>query len=156
MNTRHYFVIVLLTLLHFVVSSVYGHYIAKQVGEELGNIVGHGLIESDTSSTSSDEAASDIYEGMEKRTDEVYKRWWPHLFIVSLPSGPLMKPLWHSVTMDWADTPLLSKQISVDTWRMRAKVVSTLERLTNSLSFGLILYVLFRILIWRQQKRGLE
>jgi len=152
---RLLFVTILLTLLHFGASSIYGQYIAEKAGAEMGHVVAQRLTKAYAGSESSAETSADIYEGMKTQSDEIYERWKTHFFILSLPSGPLLNPFWQSVGNKWIYSPLLAKEISKDQFRIRGKVLDTLARAVNSLSFGLVLYLLLRLRTWRKQRHDL-
>lgn len=148
-------VTILLTLLHFGVSSIYGHYIAEKVGKEMGHVVAQGLTTAYSGSESSAETATDIYERMRTQSDEIYGRWKTHFFILSLPSGPLLNPFWHSVRNNWIYSPLLAHEISKDQFRIRVAIIDNLANAVNSFSFGLALYLLFRVWSWKKKRPDL-
>ena len=152
---RLLFITILLTLFHFAVSSIYGHYIAEKVGAEIGSVVAEGLTKAYAGSESSAETAADIYKGMKTQSDEIYGRWKTHFFILSLPSGPLLNPFWQSVRNNWIYSPLLSKEISKDQFRIRGIIIDTTANAVNSFSFGLLLYLLFRLGTWRKQRHDM-
>ena len=152
---RLLFVTIMLTLMHFIVSSIYGHYIAEKVGAEMGHVVAQGLMKAYTSSDSSTETAADIYEGMKTQRNALYERWRIQFFILSLPSGPLMNPFWQSLRDKWIYSPLLSKEIFEDQSRTRGKIIDNLANMVNSISFGLIIYLLFRVWSWRKKRQDI-
>jgi len=147
------FITLLCTVLHFIASSIYGHYIAKQVGAEMGNVVAQGLSKTYTSSDSSTETEADIHKEMKREKDQIYKRWKIHFFILSLPSGPVMNSLWQAVRKNWIYAPLHAKEISSDECIFRGKIIDNLAGTVNSLSFGILLYILFRLWSWRKQRK---
>lgn len=102
---------ILLTLLHFAVSSIYGRYIADKAGAEMGHVAAQGLTKAYASSGSFAKAAADIYEGMKTQRK--------------------------------------------DQFRFRGKIVDNLANLVNSISFGLILYLLLRIWSWKKERPDL-
>ena len=141
--------------MHLIVFSIYGYHIAEKAGAEMGHVVAQGLIKVYPGSESSAETAADIYAGMKTQSDEIYGRWKTHFFVLSLPSGPLLNPFWQSVRNSWIYSPLLSKEISKDQLMFRGKIIDNLANMVNSMSFGLILYLLIRVGSWKKKRPDL-
>ncbi len=134
-----------LTLLHFAVSSIAVKLYAKQIGTEIGNIVGDGLSSAYLASDSNHRNANDIYESMKQASEKSFDRWESPLFLLSLPIGPLTDSFWKRIRRDWLYTPVLSKEISKSQFKSRGKLIEYLTLGTNSISFGLLLYILLKI-----------
>ncbi len=142
----HFFLIALaLTLLHFIVCSVVVNFYAKQIGTEIGNIVGDGLSSAYLTSDSDHRTANDIYEKMKQNAEGRFDRWKTPLFLLSLPIGPLTDSFWKEIRTDWIYTPALSSEISKSQFINRGRLIEYLALGTNSVSFGLLLYVLLKI-----------
>lgn len=59
------------TVIHFILTSIVGYYIAVQIGTPMGQIVASGLKEASKSSQAPDEEASKIYQNMKKKVDAI-------------------------------------------------------------------------------------
>ena len=134
-------VIVFITVTHFILSSIIGHYVTAKMGLQMGYVVADGLVEALENPGNSDEAANIIDQRMLKNAEEIFAEWKPFIFILSLPSGPLTDSFWKQVYEDWIYAPILSKEISRDQFKIRGTIIHYIGIGINSMSFGLLVYI---------------
>ena len=134
------------TILHFLFTSIVGHYIAVHIGSSTGQIVAEGLVEATTDSpkTSSEDEAKRIYQKMQRKSIEVVSRWTIPLLLISLPIGPVIQPLLNKIRKAWMYEPVLSNAISNDQFKTRAMSFTYLVTGLNSFSFGTVIYLALR------------
>src|SRR4030042_3105328 len=83
-----------LTIIHFVLTSLIGHYIAIQIGTQMGKIVADGLIEaSDKNPAKAEEEANRIHQNMKSKIDGINDNWKIPNVLISLPAKPLINAL---------------------------------------------------------------
>lgn len=137
---------VAITILHFILTSIVGHYIAIQIGSSTGQVVAEGLIET-TEGPSSEKQANGIYQNMENKSNEVISRWKIPLLLISLPIKPVIHPLLNMIRKAWIYEPVLTKTISKDQFITRGIIIENIANGLNSLSFGLLIYLAFKIIL---------
>jgi len=136
-----------ITILHFIITSVAGHYIAVQIGSSTGQAVAKGLIESTENPQSSEKEINERYQDMQSKSDEIISRWKLPLLLISLPIKPVIRPLLNKIKKAWIYEPAFSKQISKEQFKTRSIIIDTGANALNSLAFGLLIYLACR-LIW--------
>ena len=155
MNTRwskahRLFVIALLiALAHFILTSVVGHYIAVQLGTQVGHVVAEGLIgaygESPQNLQKSEEEAKRISQDTKYKSEGIIENWKLPLFLISLPIKTLMNPFLKNLR-DTRIKMVLSKDISKDQFYKRGIIIDYTANFINSLCVGFLVYVILRVL----------
>ena len=133
------------TLLHFVLTSMVGHYIAIRIGSSTGQIVAEGLIEATESLKPSEEELKGIHQKMHTKVNEVISRWRIPLLLISLPTEPVIRPLLDKTRKTWMYDPVLSKKIPKDQFKTRAMILRYLVTGLNSLTLGTLIYFSLRL-----------
>jgi hypothetical protein len=144
-NIKAHAIFIVATIIHFILTSIVGHYAAIQIGSSTGQVVAKGLIEATENSMSSEKEVNEIYQDMKSRSDEVISRWKIPLFLISLPIKPFINPLLNKIRKAWIYEPVFSKKISKDQLKTRGKIIENVTNGLNSLAFGLLIYLAFRI-----------
>jgi hypothetical protein len=85
-------------IMHFVVTSVIGHYIAVRIGSEMGGVVVGGLKEAIESSKTTDDEAERIWRDMKTKGSDIVEKWRVPLLLLSLPVEPLLRPFLREIT----------------------------------------------------------
>lgn len=142
----HAILAVAITILHFILTSLVGHYIAIQIGSGTGQVVAEGLIET-TEGPSSEKQVNEIYQNMENKSKEVISKWKIPLFLISLPIKPVIHPLLNMIRKAWIYKPVLAKTISKDQFTTRGIIIENIANGLNSFSFGLLIYLAFKIIL---------
>ena len=145
-NKKIFTVTLSVTIIHFILTSVIGHYIAVQVGTQMGKIVADGLIEAyekspQKSSQKSEEEATLIYQNMKSKSDNILAKWKVPMFLLSFPSKPITYPLVRKISRAWIYNPTLSHEISREQLKTRGMILDNIDNGINSLSFGLLIYL---------------
>ena len=133
--------ICLIITVHFVISVITTQYIARQVGSEMGGVVSESI----TKAMRGDEAANGIYKDMKKDADHIISKWNSPYFILSLPIGPLTEFIWKDIDYNLVRKPLSSGQITRNQFLMRREIIYYLHLATNSIAFGLVLFLFFKL-----------
>jgi hypothetical protein len=133
----------IVTVIHFFLTSLIGHYIAVQVGSQLGKIVAEGLIES--SDNKANAATATIYQNMKTKSEEIERTWKIPELLISLPAKPLINPLLKDIKQNQINR-VISKEISRDQFRTQGLVIHYSANFLNSLSLGFLVYIILRIL----------
>jgi hypothetical protein len=140
-----------IAIIHFVLTSVIGHYIAVQIGTQMGQIVASGLIDAtEQSPQSSEKRATEIYQDMKMKSGDVIKNWRVPLLLISLPARQLIDHFLQDIRKK-RDRMVISKEISLDQYKMQGLMIDYALNLINSLCFGFLLYIMLRI--FSQYKR---
>lgn len=147
MTNKKIFAIVLsVTIIHFVLTSVIGHYIAVQIGTQMGQVVASGLTDAtEQSPQSSEEKANELYQGMKNRSEGIIENWRMPLLLLSLPAKPLLKPFLKEIRKNQLNR-VISKEISKEQFYTRGRMFDYSANFVNSLSLGLLVYLILRIL----------
>jgi hypothetical protein len=135
-----------ITILHFILTSVAGHYIAVQIGSSTGQAVAKGLIESTENPQSSEKEINERYQDMQSKSDGIISRWKLPLLLISLPIKPVIQPLQNRIRKAWIYEPAFSKQISKEQFKTRGMVIEYISNGLNSLAFGLLIYLVCRLI----------
>jgi hypothetical protein len=141
-----------LTIIHFVLTSLIGHYINVQVGTQIGKIVTEGLNEVYENKTGiAEEEAKRINQEMKARSNEIKERCRIPELIISLPAKPLLNSLLKAFRQDRMNK-YIAKEISRDQFRTRGLITDYTANFVNSLSLGLLVYIMLRILKYKKEK----
>lgn len=141
-----FIIAVSITILHFILTSVAGHYIAIQIGASTGQAVAKGLIESTENPQPSEKETNGRYQDMKSKSDEIISRWKLPLLLISLPIKPVIQPLLNKIRKAWIYEPAFSKQISKKQFKTRSIIIDTGANAFNSLTFGLLIYLACRLI----------
>jgi len=153
-NKKNLIIALIVTISHFALSTVIGYYIAVQTGTQMGRIVGSGLIEaSKKGPQESDEEASKIYQNMEEKIDDINDTWRIPSLLISLPAKPLMNPFLGEIRKNQLKK-VIAREITREQFRARWKGLGYVINFVNSLSLGLIVYLILRILKSRRKVLG--
>jgi hypothetical protein len=132
-------------IVHFILTSAVSHYIAVQVGSQIGQIVAAGLIEAGEKKTgNAEEEAKRIYQNMKAKSDEIKDRWKIPELLISLPAKPLMNPLLKDFRQIQINK-LIAKEITRDQFRTQGLTIDYTANFLNSISFGFLVYIMLRI-----------
>ncbi len=139
-----------LTIIHFILTSVIGHYISVQIGTEMGKIVSAGLIESSGLNTiKTNDETSRIDQNIENKSAEIGKRWRIPQLLISLPARPIINPILKDVRKQQMNR-VIAKEMTGEQFRTQGLMIDYTANLFNSLLLGLIIYAGLR-LIYRTQ-----
>jgi hypothetical protein len=140
----------IVTLCHFVITSVVGHYIAVQIGTQMGQIVASGLAAA--SDKNNKEDATIIYQTMKSQNNEIKAKWEIPEVLISLPAKPVINPLLKSVRQKQMNK-VIKKEISRDQFRNQGLLIDYSVTFLNSLVLGLLVYIAL-IIINRKITQG--
>ena len=147
MTNKKIFVIALsVTITHFVLTSVIRHYIAVQIGTQMGQVVASGLTDAtEQSPQNSEKKTTELYQGMKNRSEDIIENWRMPLLLLSLPSKPLLNPFLKEIRKNQLNR-VISKEISKEQFYTRGRMLDYSTNFVNSLSLGLLVYLILRIL----------
>ncbi len=129
---------------HFILTSVIAHYIAVQIGTQIGQVVIGGF-EAVTDKSKSKEEATNIIENMKGKSEEIKANWKIEELIISLPAGPLMNPLLKDIRRNQINK-VITKEINRDQFVTQGLIIDYSSRLLNSFVFGLIAFIALKII----------
>jgi cell division protein FtsB len=144
----------IVTLIHFFLTSLIGHYIAVQVGSQIGRTVAEGLIEAcEKKTNSAEEEGKRIYQNMQAKSDEIKEGWQIPELIISLPAKPLFTPFLKEINRNQINK-VVTKEISRDQFRTQGFIIHYTANFLNSLSFGFLVYIMLRIINHYKKRRS--
>ncbi|MBI5076476.1 MAG: hypothetical protein HZB62_15095 [Nitrospirae bacterium] len=132
------------SIIHFVLASVIGHYIAVQIGTEIGQVVVGGLSAA-SDKAKSEEEATRILQNMKSKSDEIKAKWQIPELIISLPAKPLINPLLKEIRQNQMNK-VITKEISRDQFRTQGQFIDYIANFLNSLALGLLVYIALKII----------
>jgi hypothetical protein len=148
LKTNTIFIVILVgTIMHFIITSIVGHYIATQVGALAGNVIAEGLLETTEKPYLQGDDANKIYQSMKTKINEEYSRWEIPSFLISLPIIPVLKPLKKVVEETWVVEPVRVHQISLDEVKRRGSIIDNVANGLNSISFGILIYLAYSLIM---------
>jgi hypothetical protein len=152
MTNKKIFVIAFsIAIIHFALTSVIGHYIAIQIGTQLGQVAAGGIIDSTKQSPQNTEIrATEIYQDMKMKSEDIIKGWRVPLLLISLPAGQVIDHFLQDIRKK-RDRMVISKEISVDQYKTQGLMIHYAVNFINSLCFGFLVYIMLRI--FSQYKR---
>jgi hypothetical protein len=139
------------TVIHFILTSIIGHYIAVQIGVQTGAVVTGGLEEASKSHDAADEKSAKIYQNMKQKVDAINERWQIPSLLISLPAKPLMNSFLREIKKNQLKM-VISKEITRAQFRTRGLIIDYTVNFLNSLSLGFIVYIGLRVLKSRTQQ----
>jgi len=129
------------TIIHFFLTSLIDHFIAVQVGSQMGKVVAEGLMEASDNKANAD--ATTIYQGMKTKSDGIKQTWKVPELLISLPAKSLLNPLLKDIEQNRINK-VISKEISRDQFRNHGLFIHYAANFLNSLSFGFLVYIMLR------------
>ena len=135
-----------ITILHFILTSVVGYYIATQIGTSTGQVVAKGLIESTENAKSPGREVNEIYQDMKTKSDEIISSWKIPMLLISLPIKALIQPLLNRIRKAWIYEPILSKKISKEQLKIRGIIIENIANGLNSFTLGALIYLACRLI----------
>jgi hypothetical protein len=134
-----------ITAIHFVLTSLIGHYIAVQIGAQAGKIVADGLIESsDKKLDKAKEETTRIYQNMKIKSDDISDSWRIPQLLISLPARPLITPLLKDMRKQQMNK-VIAKEITAEQFRTQGLIIDYTVNFLNSLTLGFLAYVGLRL-----------
>ncbi len=130
-------------IVHFIITSLIGHYIAVHVGTEIGQVAAGGL--TTASDGNNEEEPTRIYQNVKSQSDEIEARWQIPELIISLPAKYMINPLLQDIRKKQIDK-VINKTINRDQFRTRALLIDYTANFLNSVALGLLVYVALRII----------
>ncbi len=125
-------------IIHFILTSITGHYISVQIGTEMGKMVSDALIKT------ADEPTR-IYQNMENKSEEISKSWRTAQVLISLPARPLITPVLQDIRKQQMNK-VIAKEKTFEQFRIQGLIIDFAVNLLNSFSLGLLIYVGLRFL----------
>jgi hypothetical protein len=144
--TTIFLFILFVTVLHFIITTVVGRYIATQVGSSTGQVVTNGLTEAGEK-LPSEKDANQIYQNMIAKSNAEFSKWKLPIFLISLPIKPILSPLERKIRIVWIDEPVRLQKISIDQVKKRGMIIDNVGNGVNSISFGILVFLAFRLII---------
>ena len=135
------------TILHFIITTIAGNYIARQVGSLAGDVISKGLLEASEGTGSSGKDASEIYSDMVSKNEAELSKWKTRSFLMSLPIKPLLNPLIKKIRIAWIDEQVRSQKISFAQVKTRGRIIDNVANGLNSISFGIIIYLIYSLMM---------
>ncbi len=133
------------TVIHFILTLIIGHYIAVQIGVQAGAVVTSGLEEASKSHDAADEESAKIYQNMKQKVDAINERWQIPSLLISLPAKPLMNSFLREIKKNQLKM-VIAKEITRAQFRTRGLIIDHTANFLNSLSLGFIVYIGLRVL----------
>jgi hypothetical protein len=125
--------------------SIIGHYIAGQIGNQMGQTVSDGIIKSlDANSQNSEEEAKEIYQAMKAESEDIFANWQVPILLISLPTKSLMNPFVVKARKAQFNR-LISKEISKEQLLTQGRITDSVANFVNSLCFGLLAYLVLSL-----------
>jgi hypothetical protein len=139
-----------IVILHFVLTSAAGYYIAVQQGRQLGKLIAEKLAEilearQKESPQEAHELAQRITQDLKLKREELIKKWEIPTILVSLPARYFLEPLLNEFNLE-TTKKFLSKEISLKQFRTRERLMSVAANLVNSFAIGLLVYAILIII----------
>jgi hypothetical protein len=131
-------------MIHFLASTITLNYLSKQVGTQPGQIVAKGIGRAFDGEKETDE----IHKDMMDEYESVMSRWNKANFLVSLPAGPVLKPLLEKIKENYLYKPAMSRQITREQLLNRLAIIGKSYRGIISLAFGLFFFFVLKLLLY--------
>jgi len=128
-------------IVHFILTSVIGHYIAVQIGTQMGKIVADSLIEASAKNPDkAEEEANRIHQNMKSKIDGINDNWKIPNVLISLPAKPLINALVKEMKQNQMNK-YIAKEITREQFRTRGLITDYTANFVNSLCLGFLLYI---------------
>ena len=137
------------TIIHFLLTSLISHYLAVQIGTEIGQVVVGGLSAASDKSKSKEEATR-IIQNMKSESENIRNKWKLPELLISLPAKPLINALLKDMRKNQMNR-YIAKEITREQFRTRGLITDYTANFVNSLCLGLLVYIVLKIL--NQYKR---
>ena len=127
-------------IVHFIITSLVGHFIAVQIGTQMGQIVAGGLTEgSDKNPAKAEQEATRIYQNMKRKSEDINSQWKIPLFLISLPAKPGINYLLKDLRKERMKKAM-AKEITMEQFKTQALITDYTANFLNSLSLGLLFF----------------
>lgn len=136
---------------HFIITSLIGHYMAVQIGTQIGQVVIGGL-EATTDKSKSKEEATNIIQNMKDKSDQIKSKWETEELIISLPAKAGINYLLKDLRKERM-RKALAKEITLEQFKTQALITDYTANFLNSLSLGLLVLIVLRIFNKKRKKR---
>jgi len=146
-------VVFMCTILHFIITSIVGHYIASHVGSLAGQVVAEGIVEASINPHSSIKDVDQTYQIMKVKINEDRSRWEILSLIISLPISPIINSLEKMIIEAWIAAPVRAQQISLEQVKFRASIIDHIANGLNSLFVGILIYMTYNIVKMRKAQK---
>lgn len=151
-NKKILIIMLSVTIIHFILVSVIGHYIAVKTGTQIGQIVARGLADTSPKNMKAQgEEATEIYQNMEKTVDGINEHWKIPNLLISLPVKPLMTTFLGELKKKQFNK-VISKELTKEQFYTHGRLIEYIANFVNSLSLGLIVYLILRTVKRRRKK----
>lgn len=151
-DNKIFIIMLLVTIIHFILTSVIGHYIAVKTGTQIGQIVASGLVDTSPKSPEAQgEEAAIIYQNMKKKRDDINEHWKIPSLLISLPAKPIMNSFLVELRRNQFNK-VISKELTKKQFYTHGKMIEYTANFVNSLSLGLIVYLILRIVKSRRKR----
>jgi hypothetical protein len=147
-----FIVVISITILHFLITSIVEHYIDVQIGLQIGQEVTEGLIKATEIPKSSVREADKIYQEMKDKSNNVLSKWKIPSFLISLPLKPIIYPLLEKIKKVWLYDPVFYKEISIEQFKIRGRIIRHITNALNSTAFGVLIYLINIFFHWKKHK----
>ena len=149
-NKKFITIALAVVIVHFGLTSAAGYYIALRIGQEMGKMVAGGLAEiwavrQKGTQTETKEAAQRIIQDIKVKREALIKKWAIPTMLVSLPVRYFLEPLLNEADRE-ATNKVLSKEITIEQFHTRERLMNVAANLVNSLALGLLVYVILIII----------
>ncbi len=145
---RIFIIAFLVAVVHLILTSVIGYYIAVQVETQVGHVVAEGFIqayeESPQNLPKSEGEAKRNSQDMKNKSERIIENWKYPLFLISLPVKPLLNPYLKHIR-DTRIEMVLSKEMSKDQFYKWGTIIDYTANFINSFCVGFLVYVILRI-----------
>lgn len=131
-----------ITIAHFVLTLVIGHYLAVQVGSQMGQVAASGI--SDISKQKTEAETNEIYQKMKNNGNEIIGDWKVTNFLLSLPMRFLLAPSYKKIQNANLNNAL-NNEISKEQFYTRRKIIDYSANLVNSFCLGPLIYFVLRL-----------
>jgi len=146
-NTTIFFIVLLCTILHFIITTLVGNYMSTQIGSLSGRVVAKGLIEASGEISSSGKNVNEIYRDMVAKNNDELSKWKIQSLLISLPIKPVLNPLIQKIRIAWIDEQVRSNKISFDQVKNRGRIIENIANCVNSISFGILIYFAYSLMV---------
>ena len=142
---RNIRVSLLVTLAHFVLTSLIGYYAGYRVGGPMGESIAHLLVDAyDSRGAMSEQTIEERYRTIKSAAEASTATWQPVFILISLPIKFALEPMFEPVTHGWNDLAR-AHELSYSQYMIRTHALILVKNLLNSGFLGLLVYIGLRI-----------
>ena len=133
------FLVVFVIVIHFTLTYFAGHYVAKEIGTQIGNIV------AENSSEYYQSFNEKGFKEMKEDANKAVNNWKTIYSVMNFPTAPLVNPLKAWAFHKFLFVPALAGDISREEFKARGAINDNFWAGINSMAFGLLIYVLIKL-----------